>query len=152
MASMHGHFDTGQPGMRSKRSRAFTIFELTVAIGLLAVLMMTSVQMLQLLMRQQRAVERKVLALHTVQAVAELVGNIRWDELSPAAVEAITIPERVKLHLPGAKLTIALAEEADPVSKRISIELSLDSSAGQPAGTTQLTTWAFPEQSPPPGQ
>ncbi len=147
---MNRYSFTSRDGRSSAGRRGFTILELAVAIALLAALMTTCVQMLRLVSRQQQAAERRAVALQTVQAVAELVGNIPWDELTPAALNQIAIPDRVKPYLPNGKLNIAMAEEADPVARRVSIELSSSGTAEQPAGTTRLTTWVFPDQPPTP--
>ena len=133
---------------RSERT-GFNILELTVSIGLLAILMTTTVQMLRLASRQQRAMERRAAALQSVQAIAELAGNIAWDELTPAALDQIPIPDRAKPFLPDGKLSVEMADEADPIARRITIELTPSGAAGQSAGTTRLTTWVFPGQTQP---
>jgi type II secretory pathway pseudopilin PulG len=146
---MHNYFSTHQLGIRRSQRTGFTILELTVSIGLLAILMTTSVQMLRLASRQQRALERRATELQTIQAVAELAGNIPWDQLTPAALDQIQIPDRTKPYLQEAKLSIEMAEEADPIARRIYIELNPSGATGQPAPTTRLTTWVFPDQTQP---
>jgi hypothetical protein len=123
-----------------------TLLEITLAAGLLGVLMTVSVQMLRMMGDRQRAGERRAAALQTVDALAEQLGNMTWDELTPAAGDELTIPETMKRHLPGAVLHATVVEESEPISaKRLTIELKLDGPRGQAAAPVRLTTWAFPD-------
>jgi prepilin-type N-terminal cleavage/methylation domain-containing protein len=146
---MHNYFATSRLGMHQSKRSGFTILELIVSIGLLAILMTTSIQMLRLASRQQRAMERRAAELQTVQAVAELAGNLPWDQITPAVVKQIQIPDRAKPFLPDGKLNIEMADETDPIARRISLELGPSSSTGKPGGITRLTTWVFPDETHP---
>src|SRR6476659_10959715 len=90
--------------------RAFTLLEVTIAAGMLAVLLTTSVQMLRALSIHQRASERRAVALEAVQAVADQVANIPWDQLTAESAKKVTIPKQLAGYLPSAKLTISLDE------------------------------------------
>jgi prepilin-type N-terminal cleavage/methylation domain-containing protein len=125
----------------------FTILESIVAIGLLAVLMTITIQMLKLASLHQRVAERRAIELQTVQAVAELAENMHWNELSPTAIGHFRIPEAVQSYLPNEQLHVAMVDENEPAAKRISIEIQHTGAKGQPGGATRLTTWVFPEQS-----
>lgn len=122
---------------------AFTMFELAVAVALLIVLMAFTVQVMRLVSRQQRTIEKRVVALETVQAVAEQIGNVPWNELTPDAMEQIAIPDQMKARLPGSKLTVRLADEDDPAAKRITIELQTGEAGRPGSAMTRLTTWSF---------
>ena len=134
-----------------KRPGGITLLEMTVAAGILAVLISTSVQMIRVVSAQQRAAERRAVAMQTVQALAEQLGNLPWDELTPQSTEQITIPAVLAAYLPGAKLAVTLnGETEDIAAKRVAIELTWKAPNGQPAGPVRLTTWSFPDQPPPP--
>jgi hypothetical protein len=123
-----------------------SLLEITIAAALLAALMTVSVQMIRALGSQQRSVERRALAIRTVQALVEQISNTPWEELTTASVERIEIPSMVSGHLPNPVLTIAVNEERDLVAaKRVTIELQWSGPSGQPAGPARLTTWVFPD-------
>jgi type II secretory pathway pseudopilin PulG len=133
-------------GSRLSIRRAMSLLELTVAAALLAALMTVSVQMIRALGSQQRSVERRALAIRTVQALVEQISNTPWEELTTESVERIEIPSMVTGHLPNPKLTIAVDDEQDPVAaKRVTVELQWSGPSGQPAGPARLTTWVFPD-------
>jgi prepilin-type N-terminal cleavage/methylation domain-containing protein len=129
-----------------KRPLGFTLLELTVAAALVAVFLASSLQMLRVLTENQRSAERRAIAMQAVQAVAEQVGNLPWDQLTTQTAQQAKIPPALKDRLPGAKLTIVVAEELAPVSKRIAVELSWSDTKGQLRAPARLTSWAFPDE------
>jgi prepilin-type N-terminal cleavage/methylation domain-containing protein len=129
--------------------RGFTLIELAIAASLLAALLATSVQMLRALSNHQRAVEHRAAALEGVQAVAEQVANLPWDQLTPEGVKHFSIPAPIEKRLSGAKLAVNVVEETAPVlSKRITIELSWTNMNGDVVAPARLIVWAFPSDSP----
>jgi type II secretory pathway pseudopilin PulG len=128
-----------------ERQRGMTILEITLAAGLLGILMTVSVRMLRVMGDRQRAGERRAAALQTVQAIAEQLENMPWDDLTASAADEIAVPETMAHHLPGAKLNVTVSEESEPVvAKRATLELRWNGPRGQPAAPVRLTTWAFP--------
>jgi len=125
--------------------RAVTVLELTVAVAVLAILMATAMRMVRVVSNQQRASERRTIALQTVQAISEQVANIPWGQLRAESVEQITVPEPVVPHLPGAKLAIAVNEETEPAAKRVVVEITWKSRGGERTAPMRLTSWVFPE-------
>jgi hypothetical protein len=108
--------------------------------------MTVSVQMLKAVNSQQRATERRALALAAVQAVAEQIGNMPWDELTAEAAEKVEIPAAAKRHLPEAKLGVTVHDEQNPiVAKRVAITLAWNGPHGQATAPIRLTTWMYPE-------
>jgi hypothetical protein len=123
-----------------------SMLEITLAAGLLGVLMTVSVQMLRVMGDRQRESERRTAALQTVQAIAEQLQNMPWDELTPSAGDTIKIPKAIARHLPGAKLGVTVSEESEPVAaRRVTVELQWNGPRGQPARPIRLTAWAFPD-------
>ena len=134
---------------QTARRRALTVIELTVAVAVLAMLLATSMKMIRVVSDQQRASERRVLALQTAQIISEQVGNIPWEKLTAETAGQMTIPAPIAPYLPGAKVGIAVAEETEPAAKRIQVETTWNGPSGQQAGPMRLTSWVFPDQSPP---
>lgn len=126
-----------------------SLLEITIAVAILTALMTVSVQMIRALGGQQRSVERRALAIRTVQALVEQIGNTPWEELTTESIERVEIPAIVASHLPNPKLTIELDEEQEPIAaKRVKVELQWNGPSGQPVGPAQLTTWVFPDVLP----
>ncbi len=127
-----------------------TIVEIVVAAGMLAVLLASSVHVLRGLTTEQRAAERRTLALQTVQNLAEQVGNTPWEQLTPEAASQLAVPVPVKAFLPGAKLAVTVVDEREPiVTKRVSIALVWNAPNGQPVSPIRLTSWVFDDEGPP---
>jgi type II secretory pathway pseudopilin PulG len=135
------------PGHRSVLRRpGMSLLEIMLAAGLLGILMTVSVQMMRVMGDRQRAAERRAAALQTAQALAEMLGNRPWDELTDSAAEKIEIPESMRSHLPGATLSVTVNEESDPIAaKRVMLELRWKNPRGQSPAPVRLTTWVFPE-------
>ncbi len=145
-------FTVCQPAQspRGRGRRGMTIIEVVVAASVLAVLLASSVQVLSTLSKHQRAAERRVLAIETTQAMIEQLSNRRWDDLTPQLADELTVPQRVRPFLPGAKIKATVVDEQEPVeAKRITVQLTWNSLGGQPAGPVRLTAWAFPDDSSP---
>ena len=126
--------------------RATMLLEVTIAAALLGVLMTISVRMLHVMGDRQRAAECRAAALQTVQALAEQLTNLPWEELTAQAAELVEIPEAMKPKLPGGKIKVTVVEDTDPmIAKRVTLELQWTDPRGQPAAPVQLTIWAYPE-------
>jgi hypothetical protein len=126
-----------------------SLLEVTIAAALLAALMTVSVQMIRALGGQQRSVERRALAIRTVQALVEQIGNTPWEELTTESVDQLEIPAVVAVHLLNPELLVHLEEEHEPIaSKRVTVELLWTGPNGQPSGPGRLTTWVFPDEAP----
>ncbi len=136
-----------QPRCRSHTPpRGFALLEVIVAVGVLAVLLTGAARMLRVASNQQQGVARRVAALEAVQAIAEQVDNLPWDEVTAERIAQIGIPAPLAPRLPGAGVTCTVAEETDPVARRVSIELTWTAVGGRLARPVRLTTWAFPDQ------
>jgi hypothetical protein len=125
------------------RRRALTIFEVTLAFTLLAIVLAASVRMARVVADHRRANERKHVALQAAQAVSEQIGNILWDELTTDAANQIQIPAPLAAQLPNAKPLVTLTDESNPIAKRVLVQISWSSRGQSP--TVQLTSWVFPE-------
>lgn len=131
--------------MSMQRNKSgMSLLEITLAAGLLGVLMTVSVQMLRVMGDRQRAADRRAAALQTVQALAEQLENMPWDQLTASAADKIAIPDTISRYLPGAKLSVTVSEESEPVvAKRLTLELKWNGPRGQPVAPIRVTTWAF---------
>jgi hypothetical protein len=124
--------------------------ELTVAVAVFAVLLATSTKMILVASNQARANERRTVAIQTVQAISEQIGNIPWDNVPTATEEQFPLPESAVAHLSGAELKVSVHDEVDPVSKRVAVELTWNGNGANRAGPVRLTSWIFPDNASPP--
>jgi prepilin-type N-terminal cleavage/methylation domain-containing protein len=131
-------------GRRAARP-AFTLMELTIAVAVFAVLLASSTKMIMVASKQARANERRLVALQTVQAITEQIGNIPWDNLPTEAEKQFPLPEAAVAHLSGAELKVTVHDEVEPVAKRIAVELTWQGNGANRAGPVRLTSWVFPE-------
>jgi hypothetical protein len=123
-----------------------TLLEVIMASAMLAVLLATMLQMLRATNNHQRSNERRVIALQAVQAVADQVANIPWEQLTAESAKQVTIPRPLQSYLPGSTLAITVDEEPAPAAaKRIHVELAWNSADGKPGAPVRLTSWAFPK-------
>jgi hypothetical protein len=138
--------------IRSSALRAqgagLTVIELTISIAILAVLLATSMRMIVVASDHVRANDRRDLALQAAQAVSEEIDNIPWEQLNDETAAGVRIPDAIASRLPGAKLTAKVAEESDPLAKRVTVEITWNTRSDQPAAPSRLTTWVFPDDAP----
>jgi hypothetical protein len=124
--------------------RALTIIEVTLAFAILAIMLAASLRMVRVVTDQQRIGQRRELALQAAQAVSEQIGNIPWEQLTPAAVNQVAIPASLAEQLPNATLSTSIADENDPTSRRVLVEIRWQSDDSRPS-SVRLTSWVFPE-------
>jgi hypothetical protein len=127
--------------------RALIMLEIAIAVGLLGMLMTASVQVLRAMQTQQRAADRRAAALQMVQAIAEQISNLSWEDVTSERLKQIELPQPIAEYLPEAKLDARLAEETEPVSaKRVTFKLTWRAPKGQPAAPIRLTIWVFEDE------
>jgi hypothetical protein len=132
---------------RVRSRRGMSVLEVSVAAAMLCGLMLIAVQMFRAVMTQQQSAERHALALETAQALAEQIGNMKFDEVTVEAVREIVVPTSAAAHLPSATLAVTMNEEDDPVAaKRVTIELSWNNARGRPARPVRVTCWVFNDE------
>jgi hypothetical protein len=127
------------------RVRALNVMELTIAIAVLAVLLAAALKMIVSVSQQIRANDRRNVALQSLQAVAEEIENLPWNELTQQTAAQVDIPAAAARYLPDAKLSVSVADETDPTAKRIRVELTWKGRGNQAAAPVGLTIWVFPE-------
>ncbi len=130
------------PGLT--RRRAFTVFELAVAVFLLGIVMAVTVQLLGWIASERRWAKRRELAAREVANLMEHLSARPWDRLSAEGVKDVTLSNESKQALPGAELSIGVDERGAPggtPAKRISVQLRWRNRAGELDAPVRLTTW-----------
>jgi Tfp pilus assembly protein PilV len=127
------------------RRRGFTVFELGMAVMLLAVAMSVAVQVLGAVAQQRRAVQRRELAVQEVANLMERLTARPWERLADDAGQA-RLSDAAERSLPGAELKVAVEPADAPiVGKRVSIRLHWKNRAGEFDAPVRLTTWVYPQ-------
>lgn len=127
-----------------RKRHAFTLLELSAAAAITALLLAASLQMLHALSAYERSAERRAYAQQAIAAAAEQAAGTPWEKLSAEAPPKVDIPQPLQKYLPGAKLTVAVADEKLPAAKRIMLELAWSDPRSREIKPERLTTWAFP--------
>src|SRR3954468_9345997 len=125
------HTSSCDMNVHARSRRAFTLLEVVIAAGMLAMLLTTSVQMLRALSVYQRGSDRRAVALEAVQAVSDQIANIPWDQLTDESAKKVTIPKQLEVYLRGAKLSVSIEDEPTPTaSRRIHVDLTWNGQDG----------------------
>jgi prepilin-type N-terminal cleavage/methylation domain-containing protein len=125
------------------RRRAFTLMELTVAISVMAILMITVAQWASASRRAETTIHERNVALEAAENVVQRIALIPESEWDAKPWGDWTLPEETRAALPGGVLSVTVEEETE-TSLRFQIVVSWDaSSTGTPPLEASLTTWRF---------
>jgi Tfp pilus assembly protein PilV len=130
-----------------KRSRGFTVIEVTLALSLLAAGMVLTVQMFAMCARQRLASEQLLAAQWEASNVLEHLAALRYDELTAELANKIQPSAQLQAVLPGAKVNMTLSETpantAEPAHKRIEVQVVWPGEENPPRSVL-LTSWKYP--------
>lgn len=128
-----------------RRRRGFTVFELAIAVVLLAVAMSVTVKLLGAIAQERRAVGHREVAAREVANLMEHLSARSWDDLTAAAANDVRLSEPARQALPGAELNVAVDEETEggTPAKRVAIRLRWRNRAGEFDAPVRLVTWIF---------
>lgn len=132
-----------------------TLFEVTVAAAMLALFVGSAAHVVGAFAVTERAAERRALAQRAVDNLLEEfmaadAGQLddrltSARETSPEQLADASLPESVHDRLPGARLSIEVSDETDPVpAHRVTLRLGWTDPRGRPARPVQLTGWIYP--------
>jgi hypothetical protein len=131
-------------GEVATKRRAFTVLEVTIALGVFAVLLLLVGQTVGLVAQQRRIAERRELAARTAENVMESVFARPWSELTAERLAEIPLPEEVAGELPGAALLVKVTEQdGPPKARRIEVEVSWHDAAGAVSRPARLVAWRY---------
>ena len=135
----------------SGKRRGTTLLEATLALCLLAAAFATTAQMLTVCARQRQTADRQFAAQLEATNVAERIATMRYDDITPQALQAMTLTPETQAALPDCRLTVECTDVAVPdlPHKRIAIEVAWPT-VSDPRRAIHLTTWKYapPGQSP----
>ncbi len=125
-----------------RRRAAATIVEVTISMLLLTIMLIAVAQAMAQVVKQRRAVQRRLLATDVVANHMERAAALPWEELTAERMEAWRLASDVTDRLPDSKLTFHVdATGENPTAKRVIVELQWSNSAGDMVEPARLVTW-----------
>ncbi len=122
--------------------RGFTLVELALTVGMLAIAMSVTVQLLGWIVAERRASERRQFAAQEAANVLERFAARPFDGLTPEAARAVTLSEAARAVLPGAELSVVVDDRgAAPDARRVAVRLRWRQRSGEWDAPVRLTTW-----------
>lgn len=126
------------PGAGPRR-RGFTLLELTLTVGMVAVAMMLTVRVLGWVAAERRATERRQYALQEASNLLDRLASRPFDRVTPESARAVALPEAARAALPGAELAVTVDGGDD--TRRVAVRLRWRGRGGEWEAPVRLTTW-----------
>jgi prepilin-type N-terminal cleavage/methylation domain-containing protein len=124
------------------RRNAFTIIELMIALGLLAVFCTMFVPLLASLTRERRASAQEQAALQHVANVLDDLTRRPYAALTAEAKPAVDIPAHVQQMLPQAEQTVAVTPgSGEPMAAQVTVSLKWQQPGGVWSHPVTLSAW-----------
>jgi hypothetical protein len=138
----------------NKIRRGMTVLEVTIALGLLAMGMALTAQVFTLCAGQHLAGQQLLVAQWEAANVLEHLAGLRYEEVTPEAVQSLEPSPQLQAALPAARLHVMVTNsgaanagggtaEAGPPHKRLQVEVTWAAGEGPPR-RVMLTAWKFP--------
>jgi len=133
-----------EPTRRLRRSRGYSLMEVTAAASLLAVVMLIAVPSLRWVAAGRRDAADRQLATQEIANVLERVTARPWSDLTPDAVASEELSAEARARLPAFELHVAVTTISDkPRAKRVTVELRWNDTAGRPMAPVRLSAWRY---------
>lgn len=124
--------------------RGILLLEITVAVAMLASLLIIVNKMMVQLHQQTAAIDRERLAQQTVENLLEELTSKNWSSVNVSDIDTLSIPESTRQRLSNATIEGDIVERDDPVaSKRVTLRLRWFGESNV-ARTLSLTAWVYP--------
>lgn len=125
--------------------RGTTLFEATVALGVLLVTVGLVAKTLIAVAHQQRTVQQRRLAMLEAGNVMERIMARKFDDLLPGDAATSEQSDSLAERLPGATLRVTITAHDDPplAAKQIVVEISWDDANHRAPAPLRLTAWKY---------
>lgn len=119
--------------------------EVALSLLMVGIAVTLIVELNTLLIRQQRGLDRRVVAMQEAANILETLGDWPWDELTAERAAEVRLPPYVSESLLDAELRVAVADDAEAPApaRRIDVALSWRSADGGGRQSTALSAWRF---------
>ncbi len=124
--------------------RGFTLIELTAATVMLGVLIVVSVRMLAATAAADRAAWQRQAAWQEAANLMERIDAMPWEQIDPAHVDQLQLPERLEQSLPNSSLELAIGTRLDqPDVKQITVTIGWGGTETKPPKEARLSMWKY---------
>jgi Tfp pilus assembly protein PilV len=138
------------------RRRGVTIFELTIAVLLVAVVLSGVAQLLALVSAQHRERERRIAAMHEAANHMERLAALPLSALTEATAAQAALSTEAAALLPDGELTVRVeTAEPDvsgataPPARRLVVAVAWKNASGAAVKPVRLVSWRYsPEVTP----
>jgi hypothetical protein len=130
---------------RDKRRTGISLIEVTAALLILSVAVVSVAQLVALAEVQRRDASRRQLASSEAGNALEHLAARRWDELDAERLKEFSLSPRARQALPGARLTVAVEPASAGEAKRIIVEVVWTTRFEQ-TERVRLVAWKFAGQ------
>jgi hypothetical protein len=120
---------------------AFTVLEVTVAMGVLVFGMVLAVRVAVWCLMERERSDSRHQAIETAANVLERARALDWKDLNESWAKAQKLPETVRMRLPDSSLAVAVVPATgQPRTKRVTVDLHWRLKDGTPAEGVHLVT------------
>ena len=127
----------------SNRRHAFSLMELTVAISVMAILMIAVAQWATVSRRAETTIHERSVALEAAENVVQRIALVPESEWEAKPWSDWTLPEETQAALPGGVLSVTSEEETE-TSLRLEVVVTWNAAtSGAPPLEATITTWRF---------
>ncbi len=134
------------PKPQPQARRAFTLFEIFVAVLVFGSVLTTFIPLMRGVHSQQHDTDLHLLAVREADNVLEELSQWPWNDLVADKLSQRTLSETAKSHLRQPELRVTVEEQKGvdvPVTKRVAVEITWQPHVCQPTKTVRLVAW-FP--------
>ncbi len=123
-----------------RKKNGFILHEAMMAVGLAMALIVGATQLLLMATQQRRLARQYTIAAQEAGNLMEHVVSRAWENTTPEKLASIALPDTCTTHLPGADLSVEVADE-DNATKRITIAIQWQSAHERAPDSVRLVGW-----------
>lgn len=124
--------------------RGASLIELTVAAMVMGTVFALLGPVMTSIREQRRLAGERQLAVAELANCAERQALKSWTELTADGLADLELSAAAGRTLLDAQLNVTVAEESDPVARRVTFELTWQDRGGRTVQPLQLVVWRFP--------
>ncbi|HEV3203002.1 MAG TPA: type II secretion system protein [Gemmataceae bacterium] len=135
--------------MKWRRQRAFTILEITIALGILAIVVVIVAQLGFQSLRDRWRNAARHQALELAANILEAARACPWESLTPQWAAEQRLPEHADQHLHEGRLIVRVEPGPEgPNIKRVTVAIHWTQDENKPARPVELTALFGPRSAP----
>jgi len=126
------------------RRRGISLTEAAMALFVVGVSATLIAELLTITTRQQRGVDRRVVASQEAANVLDDLRRWPWDELTSEQAARLKLSPLADQALPGGMLSVAVVDEQQPrTARRLDVRVAWEGADGASEQAVELSGWRF---------